>query len=313
MKITKVGLGGGQFGHEFRNAFRMKSAPSATIKTAAQSVLELAEVRSASPILHTQALPCQDAFLVSLYLSPVKFLSTWESDDESREVNVRSGEAVIQDLRRPARLTFEHTFHSVNLHVPRNALNEAAEACQSQDIVGLDCPIDIGVYDETIINLMKILMSALRGGVEREDALVEHVGAALVAYLAQAYGGMVPHSRRQRGGLAPWQQKRIQELITARTEGGLTVGDLADECRISHRHFQRAFRQTMGTAPHVYIQKVRVEQAKLLLSQTDACLGDVGLACGFADQSHFTRVFAHLVGMTPGAWRKTTYVGSAVN
>ncbi|WP_018900499.1 AraC family transcriptional regulator [Rhizobium sp. 2MFCol3.1] len=305
--MTEVEPGGGQFGRELRTAFQNESARSAVIKTAALSVLELTEIRSPNQRLETKPLPRQDAYMVSLYLSPVRFVSIGEVDAECPAVNVGPWEAVFQDLNRPMRLNFEHPFHSINLHIPRHALDEAAEACQSEEIAGLGSQAGQGVYDETVINLMKVLMSALRSGEGREDGLFNHVGAALVAYLAQAYGGMTPHSRRRRGGLAPWQQKRIQELIAAGTEGGLTVGDLADECRISHRHFQRAFRQTMGTAPHLYIQNARVEQAKLLLSQTNACLGDVGLACGFADQSHFTRVFAQLVGMTPGAWRKAKY------
>ena len=305
--MTEDETGGGQFGRELRVAFQFETAQSVVINTSTQSVLEFTEIRSPNQRLKTKPLPRQDVYMVSLYLSPVRFVSVREVDSESRAVNVGSWEAVIQDLSRPARLNFEHPFHSVNLHIPRDALDEAAEACQSDDIAGLVCQADQGVYDETIINLMKILMSALPMGRGREDGLFEHVGAALVAYLAQAYGGMTPHSRRRRGGLAPWLQKRIQEIIAAGAEGGLTVGDLADECRISHRHFQRAFRQTMGTAPHLYIQNARVEQAKLLLCQTNDCLGDVGLACGFADQSHFTRVFAQLVGMTPGAWRKAKY------
>ena len=48
----------------------------------------------------------------------------------------------------------------------------------------------------------------------------------------------------------------------------------------------------------------RIDQAKMMLAETGTRLGEVGLACGFADQSHFTRVFAQIAGMTPGAWRK---------
>lgn len=50
----------------------------------------------------------------------------------------------------------------------------------------------------------------------------------------------------------------------------------------------------------------RCELAKELLRSSPLSLAEIALACGFADQSHFTRAFARLVGMTPGAWRRAS-------
>jgi AraC family transcriptional regulator len=47
-----------------------------------------------------------------------------------------------------------------------------------------------------------------------------------------------------------------------------------------------------------------VEAARALLPQGDRSLAEVGHECGFADQSHFTRVFASVEGMPPGLWRR---------
>jgi len=40
------------------------------------------------------------------------------------------------------------------------------------------------------------------------------------------------------------------------------------------------------------------------MKETDASLTDIALACGFADQSHFTRVFSKFAGVSPGTWRR---------
>jgi AraC family transcriptional regulator len=69
-------------------------------------------------------------------------------------------------------------------------------------------------------------------------------------------------------------------------------------------HFSRAFRRTMGVAPHNWLLMRRVEVAKEKLRENRLSLSDVALACGFADQSHLTRVFARTVGVSPGAWRR---------
>jgi AraC-like DNA-binding protein len=42
----------------------------------------------------------------------------------------------------------------------------------------------------------------------------------------------------------------------------------------------------------------------MLLRDREMPLADVAITCGFADQSHFTRMFTRFVGVSPGAWRR---------
>jgi AraC family transcriptional regulator len=74
---------------------------------------------------------------------------------------------------------------------------------------------------------------------------------------------------------------------------------------LSVSHFSRAFRRSMGAAPHNWLLTCRVEAAKEKLRDHRLTLSDVALACGFADQSHLTRVFTRIVGVSPGAWRRS--------
>jgi transcriptional regulator GlxA family with amidase domain len=104
--------------------------------------------------------------------------------------------------------------------------------------------------------------------------------------------------------LAPWQERRTKELLNADLGGEIPLRQLAMECGLSVRHFTRAFRQSTGIPPHRYLLKRRVEQAQQLLKDPALSLLDVALACGFADQSHFTRVFSASVGVSPGVWRR---------
>jgi AraC-like DNA-binding protein len=70
---------------------------------------------------------------------------------------------------------------------------------------------------------------------------------------------------------------------------------------LSASYFTRAFRQSLGTAPHQWLLRLRVERAKEQLLNSDASLADIAVGCGFADQSHFTRVFAKQIGVGPRA------------
>ncbi len=60
----------------------------------------------------------------------------------------------------------------------------------------------------------------------------------------------------------------------------------------------------MGVAPHRSLLNRRVELAKDLLRSRASSLSEIALRCGFADQSHFTRVFTRRAGVSPGAWRR---------
>ncbi len=79
---------------------------------------------------------------------------------------------------------------------------------------------------------------------------------------------------------------------------------LAAIADLSPKHFARAFRQSTGMPPHRWLIQRRIDRAKALLRTTDTTLVEIALACGFADQSHFTASFRKLVGLTPGSLRQ---------
>ena len=84
----------------------------------------------------------------------------------------------------------------------------------------------------------------------------------------------------------------------------LAFQDLERSRGLSPSHFARAFRGSTGMPPHRWLLNRRIEKAKDALHNTQASLAAVATACGFADQSHFTRVFTRFVGISPGAWRR---------
>src|SRR5258705_13622536 len=128
---------------------------------------------------------------------------------------------------------------------------------------------------------------------------IGHVLWGLGIHVAQIYGGMRPLLPPIRGGLAAWQVRRAKEILSANLDGRVPLKVVAGECRLSVSHFSRAFRRTTGAAPHNWLLTHRIEVAKDKLRDGRLSLSDLALACGFADQSHLTRVF------TPHRWRKS--------
>jgi AraC family transcriptional regulator len=109
---------------------------------------------------------------------------------------------------------------------------------------------------------------------------------------------------RAKGGLSRRQERRATAFLTANVGGTVTIGDVAAECGLSPSHFSRAFRETTGKPPHRWLIEHRVARAKELLLQSNLPIVEIAADCGFADQSHLTRLFTNLAGVPPGTWRR---------
>jgi len=106
------------------------------------------------------------------------------------------------------------------------------------------------------------------------------------------------------GALSGWQLRRVTEFMADHIDDNIILEDMASLVKLSAKHFARAFRQSTGVPPHRWLVERRIERARELLATGNLSLAEIALACGFADQSHFTVAFRRSVGVTPGAFRK---------
>ena len=162
------------------------------------------------------------------------------------------------------------------------------------------------VESPQIRNLMLTLRDEADNQNARGLAMVEAVTTALGHLLVRHAGIEQPQPVHSRGGLSAAAKRRVLELIDAALDARLTVDMLSAEVGFSPAHFARAFRETMGQAPHQYLLALRLERARRLLETTQLALSDIAQRTGFADQAHFTRLFKRAFGTTPGALVRAT-------
>ena len=84
---------------------------------------------------------------------------------------------------------------------------------------------------------------------------------------------------------------------------GLHVSDLGHLTGMPSGEIEAAVRQALGLTVRDFVQRVRVEEASRLLAKGEA-ISDVANQLGYHDQSHLTRAFKKVLGLTPGAFRK---------
>jgi AraC-like DNA-binding protein len=92
--------------------------------------------------------------------------------------------------------------------------------------------------------------------------------------------------------------RRARAFLETHVAQNVSLEHLSLETGLSGFHLSRVFRAQMGLPPHAYQTQLRVKLAKRLLLAGNAS-AHVALEAGFADQSHLTRQFKRVYGVTP--------------
>lgn len=166
-----------------------------------------------------------------------------------------------------------------------------------------------GFAARQIRSAMAELCSAVRSALDNERGTAED-SLRRAAEILQGIGETTAASPEQaRGGLAPWQIRKVTSHIEAHLDRPIRNEELAALVSLNPSHFGRAFRTSFGEPPHEYVTRRRVERAQGLMLSTNASLSEIALDCGLADQSHLTRLFRRIAGESPRAWRRARIGG----
>ncbi|KYH01791.1 AraC family transcriptional regulator [Bradyrhizobium sp. DOA1] len=295
----------GAYGERLGAFLRLEEAPPMLMTRSLRNAeIAVTETRHDNPELGLSgSFAAEDAYLISLKLRDYPDCEIWEQGRHLTKADVRAGTTYLYDLKADPRYVIDKPFHSMFFYVPRSALDGLADQSGARRVDTLDCrPIG---HDDAIV---RHIGASLREGLRRPDEVnqlfIDHMMLALIAHVAETYGGFRPEPEPDRGALAQWQLVRACDKLEANLGGKLPLQAIAAELGLSVSHFSRAFRVATGLPPHRWLLHHRVRTAKRLMSEGGSSLSEIAISAGFANQSHFTRVFSAIVGVSPGAWRR---------
>ena len=157
------------------------------------------------------------------------------------------------------------------------------------------------VTDVTLIEQVEALVAQL----SRPERPVE-CAATIRAVLERltSPGARVPSPGPQAASLS-----RVRDHLRENASDSVTIADLADLAGLTESHLIRAFHRQSGLPPHAYHLRRRLAAASELLASS-LSVSTVAYECGFADQSHLSRKFKEVYGLTPAAWATAVSIGS---
>lgn len=114
------------------------------------------------------------------------------------------------------------------------------------------------------------------------------------------------YTTRSTQGAPDWHGilKPVADYIQAHYNEDISVDELAAMTRTSPSNFRLQFSRTLGISPGRYITTIRLNAARKLLETTEMLISEIASETGFFDQSHFTKMFKHERGITPGEYRR---------
>ncbi|MFT0174045.1 helix-turn-helix domain-containing protein [Paraburkholderia mimosarum] len=247
----------------------------------------------------TLPLPVESALMVSVQFQPL-IHELWIAGKHVPVDPWPSGALSVVDIEQEPRAFFGGALDGLQFYLPRKSLAAMAEENEERAINDLLIPN--GTVDVVTYQLARLMIPALEHPEQSNQLFLSGLMHAFYWHLAATYGN-VRIRTPGKGGLTACQLRAAKELISENLSGDVSLAFLAQACGLSPTHFARAFKESVGLPPHQWLLRRRVDVAKDFLRRGNMGIAEIALATGFADQSHLTRVFSRLEGVTPKAWR----------
>ncbi len=234
-----------------------------------------------------------------LYVFRQDQMSEVSTESGMREIRFAAGEARFTPAGQPVAFRWTGEVHLLMLGFEPWFLERVAAELGCETTLPVDTNFQKLAADHPAVRIVEQLARELEpaaGGRLLADGLARAAAVHLLRQFAPVPQVRAPHAA------PPSAVLRAVDLMRRRLADTLTIDELAGAAGLSRFHFARQFKAATGHPPHEYLVRLRVDRAQELLRQHGRSwnLAAVAHEVGFSDQSHLTRQFKRVVGVTPG-------------
>ena len=158
--------------------------------------------------------------------------------------------------------------------------------------------------DAALLETASKLKDAIESNKGEKRFYSEALAEVLLHELPRAHERSVLTPTICRGGLASWQVQAAMRSVAQHLGEQISLEKLAKLVRLSPHHFCRAFKKSFGIPPHQYVVHLRIERAKLLLTNTAISVTEIASSLGYSQTSTFSAAFRRTTGRTATEFRR---------
>jgi AraC-like DNA-binding protein len=222
-----------------------------------------------------------------------------EISDPRRCAVAGAGQVVLYDADRLhwGRAAAEEGWSILSIYLPASVLDRAASELGDRPAGTIGFPRMVADGAALARSVAQLWSAAARGSdaLARESLLLDLVVAALVRHGGGSMATPVLGRESRAARLA-------RDCIDGNFAEPLGLDRLAAVAGVGRFRVIRAFKQAYGVPPYAYLTNVRVREALVRL-RAGMDVAETALACGFADQSHHSRMVKRSTGLTPARFR----------
>jgi len=164
----------------------------------------------------------------------------------------------------------------------------------------------VPMFWDTLIQASLLRLSSGGGVRQISEEIGDEIAARqIVLRLGMLVGGKLPEWRKDASVFAPCVMRQVVAYIDAHLGGSVSLECMGNTVGLSPGHFARKFHHSAGESLGRFMNRRRIGASFAMLRVGEQPLLRIALDLGFSSQSHFTRLFSGLTGMTPDQFRRS--------
>lgn len=163
----------------------------------------------------------------------------------------------------------------------------------------------VPMFRDTLMQASLLRLSLRVAGRQISEEIGDEIAARqIVLRLCVLMGGKTPEWLKDSSVFTPCVMRQVVAHIDAHLGVSMSLESMGNTVGLSPGHFARKFHHSTGESLGRFINRRRIGASFAILRVDEQPLLQVALALGFSSQSHFTRLFSGLTGMTPDSFRR---------